>query len=27
MAPYFWPVLVIVLLVIALMTMSDGKKD
>ena len=27
MAPYFWPVLVIVLLVITLMTVSDGKKD
>ncbi|MGZ4997775.1 MAG: hypothetical protein ACXV8J_08135 [Methylobacter sp.] len=27
MAPYFWPVLVIVLLVITLMTVSNGKKD
>ncbi|HEY8157246.1 MAG TPA: hypothetical protein VIF10_00955 [Methylobacter sp.] len=27
MAPYFWPVLVIVLLMITLMTVSNGKKD
>lgn len=27
MAPYFWPVLVVVLLVIALMSVSNGSKD
>ncbi len=27
MAPYFWPVLVVVLLVIAMMSVSNGTKD
>lgn len=26
-APYFWPVLIIILLMITLMTVSNGKKD